>query len=158
MAHQFALEGFLPYRINSLAEKVSASLASVYASRFDVSVAQWRILATLDAYPGTSAKFIATQANLDKVKVSRAVLDLENRALLCRKPNVRDARSASLSLTPAGKRLFRQIAPLALAWEADFLRGLNHRERQQLFGLLAKLESAIAATPEGTARAKVAEV
>jgi DNA-binding MarR family transcriptional regulator len=140
MKTSFQLGEFLPFRLSRLAERVSQSLASVYAERFELSVPQWRVLATLQETPGLSATTVAERCNLDKVKVSRAVSGLERRKLLLRRRHVRDARSSELRLSAAGMRLFDEIAPLALRWEREFLNALGPRDRQSLLGTLAQLE------------------
>lgn len=142
MANVFSLESFLPYRINRLAERASASLAGVYASRYALSVAQWRILATLHDKPGLQARDIAARCNLDKVRVSRAVRDLEDRALLARSPVAGDRRASELRLSGRGRRLFARLAPQALAWQRDFLLPLTLDEEREFRRLLAKLEHA----------------
>ena len=141
MQGEFQLGAFMPYRINRLAEQMSQSLALVYAERFGISIAQWRILATLDESPGLSAKAVAAHANLDKVRVSRAVADLETRALLRRRANINDGRSSELYLTASGRRLFGRIAPLALQWEGEILGALSAAETRALGRLLDRLES-----------------
>ena len=136
----FELEAFLPYRINRLAERMSDSLSRVYRERFAITVAQWRILATLHDAPGLAAKEVARVTNLDKVRVSRALADLEERALIVRRLSRADGRSNELRLSAPGRKLFRRIAPLALRWERDYLRGLSDAERRRLFRLLDKLD------------------
>jgi DNA-binding MarR family transcriptional regulator len=137
---RFQLERFLPYRFDRLAKHISVSLAGVYRRRFSVSVPQWRILALLHETPHMSAKDIAQQGNLDKVMVSRALVGLEERGLLERYISAEDARVNELCLTLVGAQLFECIAPLALRWEADFLKVLTQQEREDLSGILYKLE------------------
>jgi DNA-binding MarR family transcriptional regulator len=136
----FQLEKFLPYRFDRLAKHISVSLAGVYRRRFNVTVPQWRILALLHETPHMSAKDIARQGNLDKVMVSRALVGLEERGLLERYISAEDARVNELCLTSTGTRLFESIAPLALDWEADFLKVLTPQERGALEQILSKLE------------------
>lgn len=136
----FQLEAFLPYRINRLAERMSDSLSRVYRERFAISVAQWRILATLHDAPGLAAKEVARATNLDKVRVSRALAELKERGLVLRRLSRADGRSNELRLSAPGLRLFRQIAPLALNWERDYLHGLSDAQRRRLFHLLDKLD------------------
>ena len=136
----FQLEKFLPYRFDRLAKHISVSLAGVYRRRFNVTVPQWRILALLHETPHMSAKDIAQQGNLDKVMVSRALVGLEERGLLERYISAEDARVNELCLTRSGNRLFESIAPLALEWQADFLKVLTPQERGDLAQILSKLE------------------
>ena len=146
----FQLNTFLPYRINSLAEQISRSLAQVYAERFNVTVAQWRIIAVLHEYPGLSAKEVTARCNLDKVKVSRAVADLESRSLLARRTIADDRRASELRLTAKGLKLFAEISTLAVEWEADLLAELDSKERRTLLVLLGRLEEAMDTTKANT--------
>jgi DNA-binding MarR family transcriptional regulator len=151
----FDLPAFLPYRLNRLAARVSKALASVYQERFDLTVPQWRVLATLAGGAGSSAgdggaaaptaRDLAALTGLDKVSVSRALSGLVERRLVMRLPHRSDARSLTLHLTRRGERLFERIAPLALAWESAWLEPLAPGERAQLLALLARLEGAVPA-------------
>jgi DNA-binding MarR family transcriptional regulator len=148
----FRLEEFLPYRLSRLATRVSKALAGVYAERFALSIAQWRILATLQAEPGLTARDVAARAALDKVAVSRAVAALGERGLLRRRPVSGDGRASRLQLSRRGSDLFRRIAPLALSWEEELLAPLAPDERRDFRRLLAKLEARVpAAAPCGSA-------
>ncbi|MFK7828991.1 MAG: MarR family winged helix-turn-helix transcriptional regulator [Congregibacter sp.] len=140
MKASLKLGAFLPYRINRLAERVSSSLADVYARRFQISVAQWRVLATLKEHPGMGVNAVARRTNMDKVKVSRAVSGLEERKYLRRKPSAEDGRALELRLSPQGRRLFHAIEPLALEWEGHLLDMLGSAEKARLLDLLNRLE------------------
>jgi DNA-binding MarR family transcriptional regulator len=143
MNDPLVLETFLPYRISRLAERVSRSLSQVYSERFGISVPQWRILATLAEAPGLTAQRVAACTNMDKVKVSRAVAELESRGHLRRERSARDGRASDLHLTDEGRRLFRRIAPLARAWEQQFLSSLSAAEQTVFFDFLERLEGGI---------------
>jgi len=134
------LEQFLPYRCNNLAEQISFSLSRIYVERFGVTIAQWRILATLGDGGEMQAKEIGRATSMDKVRVSRAVASLRSRDFLHSKPCVTDSRSSLLSLSPEGQHLYRRIAPEALQWEEQLLQPLSQSERRSLFGMIEKLE------------------
>ena len=51
-----------------------------------------------------------------------------------------DRRRQHLTLTPAGRRIYREIVPLALEREASLLEILSPQDRQALDRLLAKLQ------------------
>jgi DNA-binding MarR family transcriptional regulator len=138
-AERFCLDAFLPYRLNQLAERVSGALATVYSERFDLSIPQWRILATLQGEPGLTARHVATRTNLDKVCVSRALARLVDRGLVARSACSHDARASELRLTREGRQLFARIAPLALGWEETLLCEFSPTERRDLLDLLEKL-------------------
>lgn len=150
MTNRLKLANFLPYRCNNLAEQISFSLSRIYVERFDVSVAEWRILATLGEGGEMQAKQIGRATNMDKVRVSRAVSRLRARELLERTPCETDSRAALLSLSPSGRRLFSRIAPQALQWEEQLLEPLSASERQSLFRMIEKLETRLGEMGEPT--------
>jgi DNA-binding MarR family transcriptional regulator len=73
------LEAFLPYRLNRLAAAVSQEFRSVYGPHHDLTIPEWRVLATLGQFEAMSAKAIGRHSAMHKTKVSRAVRALEER-------------------------------------------------------------------------------
>jgi DNA-binding MarR family transcriptional regulator len=53
---------------------------------------------------------------MHKTKVSRAVAQLEQRRFVNRRTNRADLREAFLSLTPAGRAVYEELAPSALTF------------------------------------------
>jgi len=115
------LEEFLPYRLNVVASLTSQVLSRIYAERHGLGVPEWRVLATLGQYGVMTAKAIGAHSHMHKTKVSRAVAHLESRKLLTRRSNQADKREAFLALTPAGRTIYEDLAPIAL----DFARRLT---------------------------------
>ncbi|MFG1347388.1 MarR family transcriptional regulator [Xanthobacter autotrophicus DSM 431] len=128
----FALGDFFPYRLAVLAERVSMAVAQLYADRFGISRAEWRVLAALGVNAAMAARDISAYSTLDKMQVSRAVARLEEAGLVTRATDDADRRAKILTLTPAGRALFRKIVPLAKAREEDLLQDLNAEERAVL--------------------------
>jgi DNA-binding MarR family transcriptional regulator len=114
------LEEFLPYRLNVVASLVSQALSRVYADRYGIGVPEWRVLCTLGQYGMMTGKAIGSHSHMHKTKVSRAVALLEKRKLLTRRPNRADLRESFLALTPAGRAMYMDLAPIAL----DFAKRL----------------------------------
>lgn len=133
------LASFLPYRLNVAATDVSEGLLRIYGQRFDIGVAEWRVLATLGEFRTMTAKAIGAHAHMGKVKVSRAVAVLEARGVVQRAPNADDMREAFLTLTPAGHAIYAEIAPLALDYVEQLLDGFAPAERELLMRLLDRL-------------------
>jgi DNA-binding MarR family transcriptional regulator len=115
------LEEFLPYRLNVLASLVSQALSRIYAQRHGIGVPEWRVLVTLGQYGVMTGKAIGAHSHMHKTKVSRAVAQLERRKLVARRANRADMREAFLSLTPTGRAIYEDLAPVAL----DFARRLS---------------------------------
>jgi DNA-binding MarR family transcriptional regulator len=143
------LEAFLPYRLNVLAAAVSEGLARVYSERFGLDIPGWRVLATLGQSGPVTSKQIGAHSRMHKTKVSRAVAGLEARGLLRRSPGSRDKREAVVALTETGAAMYREIVPLALAYERAVLAGMPAAEAAALDALLDLLaESAARLGPD----------
>ena len=110
------LEDFLPYRLNVVASLTSQALSRIYADRYGIGVPEWRVLVTLGQYGVMTGKQIGAHSHMHKTKVSRAVALLEERRLLARRVNRADLREAFLSLTAAGRAIYEDLAPTALAF------------------------------------------
>ena len=63
-----------------------------------------------------TGKAVGAHTHMHKTKVSRAVAHLERRRFLSRRPNRADLRESFLSLTPAGRAIYEELAPSALAF------------------------------------------
>ena len=85
---------------------------------------------------------IVARTVMDKVTVSRAAQGLVKRRLVARSQNAADGRSHVLELTAEGHRLYAEVAPLALAYEAALIAGLAPDEVALLKRLLNRLQSA----------------
>lgn len=133
------LEDFLPYRLAVLAHRMSRELSGVYGARFGLSIPEWRVLANLGRFGPLYAGELAERSSMDKPKVTRALQRLQAAGLLQRTVDAEDRRQVRLALTRRGRALFREIAALALDWEAGFLAPLSEAERRMLDRVLTKL-------------------
>ena len=135
----FVLTTFFPYRLAVLAERVSQAVAGVYADRFDLTRAEWRVLAALAANGEMAAKEVGPYSTLDKMQVSRAVARMEEREIIERREDTTDRRAKLLRLTPRGTALFRELLPLVVEREAYILGSLDASERTALGSILEKI-------------------
>jgi DNA-binding MarR family transcriptional regulator len=133
------LEQFLPYRLNRIASAVSLDFRSVYGPHHDLTIPEWRVLATLGQFEEISAKAIGQHSSMHKTKVSRAVRALEERRWLKRRESEEDRREEILTLTPLGQKIYRDIVPKAVAFERRILDELGP-EATPLLGILDRLE------------------
>ncbi len=143
----FALERFVPYRLSVLSNTVSRAIASVYAERFAITIAEWRCLAVLGRFQPMSANDLCRRTAMDKVRVSRALARLLATGLVERATDGLDRRRSVLRLSPTGRRLRDKIGPLARAAEARLLAGLSAAERASLDRLLGVLSARARARP-----------
>lgn len=133
------LERFVPYQLSVLSNVVSQEIAEAYGERFGLAVTEWRIIAVLGRFPGLSAVGVAERSAMDKVAVSRAVARLLERGLLHRETHGDDRRRSVLELSQAGRQVYAEVAPLALAYERELLSPLSEDERVQFSRMLERL-------------------
>ena len=143
MESNFALNDFLPFRLNVLAQTVSERLSAIYASKFNLDIPQWRILANLASRGDMKAQDIARITYSHKSTVSRAVQELENRGLIARKVSSADKRSFTLALTSEGRRMFRQLLPLVLEFERKLMASISDADARALLKGLTALETVL---------------
>ena len=139
------LEEFLPYRLNVVASVVSQALSRLYAARYGIGVPEWRVLVTLGQYGMMTGKAVGAHSHMHKTKVSRAVAQLEKRKLLTRRANRADLRESFLSLTPAGRAIYQDLAPIALDFAKRLAEVIEPADR-------AAFERAIDRLTEGSAK------
>lgn len=136
---RLVLESFLPYRLNVLAEVVSQSLSRLYSKRYGLSVAEWRVIATLGQYDQMTATAICAHSHMHKTKVSRAVTALADRGLVARAANAKDLREAILMLTADGRRVYDEFVPEATAFAEGLTEGLGEAERALIETTITRL-------------------
>jgi DNA-binding MarR family transcriptional regulator len=98
-------------------------------------------MAVLGMSPPLTARDVCGRTAMDKVRVSRAVARLLRAGLLDRKVDDGDRRRAFLTLSRKGRRVYRDIVPLALDAEARLNAVLDAQELRQLDRLIATLQA-----------------
>jgi DNA-binding MarR family transcriptional regulator len=121
------LEGFLPYRLNRIGSAISQEFRAVYGPHHDLTIPEWRVLATLGQFDEMGAKAIGRHSSMHKTKVSRAVRALEERRWLRRRESEADRREEVLSLTALGRKTYSDIIPRALAFERRIMSALGSK-------------------------------
>ena len=139
------LDDFLPYRLSIASNRVSGAIATAYQALFGLRIPEWRLVAVLAEGGEMTQLAIGRGTRMDKVSVSRAAIALVDRGLASRTPNAEDQRSHHLALTAAGKRLYEEVAPMAIAIEHQIFEGFSPEELAGLRAMLERLETAAAA-------------
>lgn len=139
---ELKLDAYLPYRLSVASNAVSGLIARAYQDRFGLTIPQWRLVTVLAEDGGLTQGQLVARTVMDKVTVSRAAQGLVKRRLVSRADHHADGRSHVLELTAEGRRLYAEIAPLALAYEAALIAGLSPDEVGLLKRLLVRLQTA----------------
>ncbi|MCV6546235.1 MAG: MarR family winged helix-turn-helix transcriptional regulator [Cohaesibacter sp.] len=137
--NMFELQTFLPYQLAVLADAVSQSIADLYQKNFNLSRAEWRILAALGDKTDMSGKELCAYTTLDKMQVSRALASLEKNGHILRKANAKDRRNQVLRLSNQGKNLLNQIIPLVKEREKLLINALKKDEQKAYFQMSQKI-------------------
>jgi DNA-binding MarR family transcriptional regulator len=131
---------FLPYRLSVAAHAVSSLIATVYQTQFGLPIPQWRVLSILAEHGSLTQQQLVPLSTMDKQTISRTVRTLCQRGLVARVTSADDRRAFTLSLTAAGRRLHRRLAPTALEYERRLLAGLPASDVPGLQRTLRALE------------------
>ena len=148
MSPALALETFTPYRLNRIAAAMSERLRGVYGRQYDLTVPEWRILATLGQFGEMTAKQIGAHSVMHKTKVSRAVSALATRRWLTRRENAGDRREEFLKLTPAGLAAYAAILPAISKFETELAAELGREDARALVRSLNRLEAVLEIAPK----------
>jgi DNA-binding MarR family transcriptional regulator len=77
--------------------------------------------------------------------ITRIADQLESEGLIARSPAPGDRRASIVQLTPAGERVFAEMARRHESWIVEMFAGLDEMERRTLFAVLAKLKRHLSA-------------
>ncbi|TLP48870.1 MULTISPECIES: MarR family winged helix-turn-helix transcriptional regulator [Cohaesibacter] len=135
----FTLENFLPYRILEVAQGLSRRMSKMLLEEWDMSLAEWQVLASLSREGAVSVREVEPKTLLDTVAVSRAAKRLTDRKLIKREVNKRDKRLVVLKPTKKGRDVASEIGHLVMEMESDLLKGMNVQDRIRLSQLLKTL-------------------
>lgn len=136
------LQRFMPYRMSVATHLVSALVATAYQRLFQLSIAQWRLVAVLAEAGELNQQAIGNLTRMDKLTVSRAAAALARRALVRKRIDPADRRAQLLRLSAQGRRLYATVAPKALDLEARLFAGFSPAERDTLEAMLRRIEAA----------------
>ncbi len=136
------LDKFLPYRLSVASNAVSSRISSSYRKRFGLRIPEWRLITILAETDRATPASLGDATRMDKIAISRAAATLIERGLVTAADNPADGRSHFLSLTEDGRALYADIAPMALATEAQLFTGLSKQECATLEALLRRIEAA----------------
>ncbi len=114
---------------------------------FGLNQTQFNLLSQLDRAPdGIRMGEIARRTVVTGSNVTAVVDDLQQRGLVTREVAKGDRRATVIRLTPAGRSLFAEIAPVHAGWIEEIFAGLAETEKRDLVQRLDGLKTAMRAT------------
>lgn len=111
-------------------------LASAHLRAWELSPAQFDVLATVGRHEGMSQQELADRLLVTQGNITQLLDKLEQRGLLRRCPEGRHKR---IVLTEAGRKLHDDVVPMQEDLQARQFAPLSSAEQRQLLGMLRKL-------------------
>ncbi len=136
----FDIRSRLAYRVNTLANKMTAWSASTYSKEFDIGVQESRVLIVLARLGEVTANQICEFGKMDKGNVSRAIKKLVKEGRIKERLDAKDRRSTILDLTPSGLALYEHVKKISDVREKRFISSLSATDRKSLPKILKNLE------------------
>lgn len=116
---------------------------------FDLSISAATVLAIIDGAGEPITPGVIAERAIIAAASTTSVLDtLEKRGLVERQPHPTDRRKLLIELTPAGRAAVDRILPGVHRLEALVMAALSEAERQELLGLIAKVQASVARVAE----------
>jgi len=109
------------------------------SKEYEISAAQWTVLATLHWGAATTVSEIARFLLIDATGVTRLVDRLEAKGLVQRKAHKTDRRVNLVRLTSAGQELMVKLEKIAVDVDATFLGRLAPGEARQLVAWVERM-------------------
>lgn len=131
-----------PSTLAFLLSQVGIHASRRFAERIaevDLNPPLFRILNLIDAAEGQSQQAIGERIQVPPSRMVALVDELEQRALVERRPNPSDRRVRALYLTRKGRNSLARGRAIAKAHEEELTRGMSETDRERLTKLLQKL-------------------
>lgn len=135
----------LGFRVRRLHHLLSQRVEDVFVP-YGLRPGSLTMMVLISANPGYSQVELSRIGNLDKSAIVMIVDELEKRGLAIRGRSSSDRRRNSLFLTAQGEKLMKEMHEIAMATEQPLRDGLSAEEYDQLFELLEKARTIVAAS------------
>ena len=136
------LAQFLTFRLARLHNAMNAQAVALLAKASGITLGQWRMIALVASGEVSSSRDLSRIFGFDPAFVSRTVGSLEAAGLMTSKRSTLDKRLLELEITEAGRRVYEKTLPTMRARQAHLLDALNEEDREVIFTIFNKLETA----------------
>jgi DNA-binding MarR family transcriptional regulator len=145
--HKLSLRLWL--RLLGCSTLVEKTIRARLAATFDTTLPRFDVLATLERTPeGVQLGELSRTLLVSNGNVTGIVARLVTEGLIDRRVDEADARVARVSLTPAGRAAFLEMAATHEAWVETLFEGMAEADQTELLGLLTQLRRVLARNVE----------
>ncbi|MGO2112490.1 MAG: MarR family winged helix-turn-helix transcriptional regulator [Pseudoclavibacter sp.] len=110
-----------------------------FIARYDISLAEWRVMTWVEREPGTTAQVVAQRTGMSPMNVSRALAELREKQLVRAERDGADSRRNNLWLTDHGREIFARIESVASVEIQQTFSVLTPDELVFMRGMLGRL-------------------
>ena len=142
MNEQDALKDSLGFHLGITYRKL-VNLFQQRIKAYDITTEQWSVLYQVYQEDGVIQKTIAERLYKDKPTITRLLAQLENKQLIRRTAGIRDKRSVTVSVTPAGAEIIHQTYPLERQLMADVKSEIGESSYEELLMLLRRVHQLV---------------
>jgi DNA-binding MarR family transcriptional regulator len=136
---------YVPTVVSRFMSKLKISSNAFFASRYGLTLLEWRIISYLAAEGASSAYEIWTNGSLDKAAVSRAIKALNERGLISVDVvKAAKRRKTRIDLTGQGHELHAATFAEVVTRHERLVNGLAKDEIETFLGVIKHLEGRIA--------------
>lgn len=137
---EFHIEKSLCFLLSKAHQRLYAHFRQELAG-FAITPAQFALLAFLWEEDGLSQAALSERSEIDRTTIGGLIDRLEKAGLVERLVNPQDRRAHLIHLTPQGKRMKKELAPIALRVRERITAGFAPGDYEKLCELLEKLRS-----------------
>ena len=131
----------LTYRLLVLSNTLGKAAVRLYAGKYDIPLAEWRLLAALALEAPSSVNGLAAALGTDKGWVSRITASLMSKGLVASRDDPSDGRRTEIDLTRSGRALYARIVPAAIERQQRLVAVLTQAELRALDRIIVKLQT-----------------
>ncbi|MGA2495537.1 MAG: MarR family winged helix-turn-helix transcriptional regulator [Roseiarcus sp.] len=138
----WSLDESLGFQVNRLAGAMRSAIEARLASS-GLTAPQWATLMRLLERDGWPQKELGQSQGMDKATIGGVVARLEAKGLVGRAIDPDDARVHRVTLTSAGRKLARELRPLAAEVNGRATAALSRPEAAELLTLLVRARESL---------------
>ena len=116
-------------------------------SEFDITLPRFDLMSQLERSPqGLKMGELSKRMMVTGGNVTGITDQLVREGLVVREDSPKDRRAYIVKLTPEGRRSFRRMAEAHEGWMVDLFAGMEEKQRDELYDLLASLKNSASKT------------
>lgn len=139
----FDLDRYVPFYLNTIANRWTASASQLFLEKFGIGIVEWRVLVALDTLGQASALDAVRLAGIDAGAASRAMRSLSEAGLIATVPGRFVGRTKPYALTQQGEAIYHDVLEVAIERETVLLKDLSKAERATFLTLLRRVHAGL---------------